>query len=100
MPDRTGAPRIGAASLRLKWDRSIYLMRFLASALSDFCTLYLGAPGPGSPRIGLRPWGGDPHSGTSDCMNPKYEIMRSQTWFCCNQKVLVILSGAKSKDLP
>jgi 4-diphosphocytidyl-2-C-methyl-D-erythritol kinase len=26
-----------------------------------------GAPGPGSPRTGLRPWGGDPVSGTWDC---------------------------------
>jgi len=25
-----------------------------------------GAPGPGSPRTGLRPWGGDPDSGTWD----------------------------------
>src|ERR1039457_1926148 len=30
-----------------------------------------GAPGPGSPRTGLRPWGGDPDSGTWESMSPK-----------------------------
>jgi len=35
----------------------------------------LGAPGPGSPRIGLHPWGGDPsHLGTWDTMNPVYIV--------------------------
>jgi hypothetical protein len=30
----------------------------------------MGAPGPGSPRTGLRPWGGDPDSGTWESKNP------------------------------
>jgi membrane protease YdiL (CAAX protease family) len=29
-----------------------------------------GAPGPGSPRTGLHPWGGDPDSGTWDIAEP------------------------------
>jgi hypothetical protein len=35
----------------------------------DFATS-VGAPDPGSPRTGLRPWGGDPDSGTWESKNP------------------------------
>jgi hypothetical protein len=43
--------------------------RSLDSALGEGAP-GVGAPGPGSPRTGLRPWGGDPDSGTWESKNP------------------------------
>jgi 16S rRNA processing protein RimM len=40
-----------------------------------------GAPGPGSPRTGLRPWGGDPsHSEIGDKQNPTREVELIHHW--------------------
>jgi len=35
----------------------------------------MGAPGPGSPRTGLRPWGEDPDFGTWDCTNAMHKMI-------------------------
>jgi len=52
----------------------------------------MGAPGPGSPRTGLRPWGGDPsHLGTWDSarrwlrLAPRYLGRRSQGLLRCDE---------------
>jgi electron-transferring-flavoprotein dehydrogenase len=36
----------------------------------------MGAPGPGSPRTGLRPWGGDPDSGTWESVSQNLDVDR------------------------
>jgi cysteine desulfurase len=42
----------------------------------------LGAPGPGSPRTGLRPWGGDPDFGTWESTNPVPRVANTTNiWF-------------------
>ncbi|MGA2217936.1 MAG: hypothetical protein ABSG51_07610 [Terracidiphilus sp.] len=70
----------------------------------------LGAPGPGSPRTGLRPWGGDPsHLGTGESKSPSLPSSQSflatcalgfrdpavptGLWSCPNPDEICALSG-------
>jgi dipeptidyl aminopeptidase/acylaminoacyl peptidase len=48
------------------WVAKLYTQTVAVAAI----TKPVGAPGPGSPRTGLRPGGGDPASGTRDSTDP------------------------------
>ena len=66
-----GAGSANAVAALMGLEMELGIARWLASESANRqvskSASQPGAPGPGSPRTGLRPWGGDPVSGTWDC---------------------------------
>ena len=87
MPRSLDAATQQALAARLRFYRDLGLTEFYRrpfdpakfadlseSQPEDLVAPQMGAPGPGSPRTGLRPWGGDPsHLGTRDGSSPHQE---------------------------
>jgi cysteine desulfurase len=71
-------PRLAALRDRLEAE----LLRIPGTGLNGSQAKMMGAPGPGSPRTGLRSWGGDPDFGTWESTNPVPRVANTTNiWF-------------------